>query len=163
MKYVVVLADGAADTPVAELNGKTPLEAANKPNIDELARHGEVGMVKTVPEGLPPGSDVANLAVFGYDPQKYYTGRSPLEAVSMKVPLELTDTTSERISSLCQTSPIMKIKPWLTTAPMRFPPRKRESLLSTSTRSWVPMNTNFSADSATGTLWYGTTRRTNFP
>ncbi len=93
MKYVVVLADGAADTPVAELNGKTPLEAANKPNIDELARHGEVGMVKTVPEGLPPGSDVANLAVFGYDPQKYYTGRSPLEAVSMKVPLELTDTT----------------------------------------------------------------------
>lgn len=93
MKYVVILADGAADTPVAELGGKTPLEAANKPNIDELAKHGEVGMIRTVPDNLPPGSDVANLAVFGYDPQKYYTGRSPLEAVSMEVPLELTDTT----------------------------------------------------------------------
>ena len=93
MKYVVVLADGAADTPVKELNGQTPLEAANKPTIDSLARHSEVGMVKTVPNNLPPGSDVANLAVFGYDPQKYYTGRSPLEAVSMNVPLELTDTT----------------------------------------------------------------------
>ena len=93
MKYVVVLADGAADTPVKELNGQTPLETANKPTIDSLARHSEVGMVKTVPSNLPPGSDVANLAVFGYDPQKYYTGRSPLEAVSMNVPLELTDTT----------------------------------------------------------------------
>lgn len=93
MKYVVILADGAADTPVKELGGKTPLEAANKPNIDELAKHGEVGMIRTVPDNLPPGSDVANLAVFGYDPQKYYTGRSPLEAVSMEVPLELTDTT----------------------------------------------------------------------
>lgn len=93
MKYVVILADGAADTPVEELGGKTPLEAANKPNIDELAKHGEMGLVRTVPDNLPPGSDVANLAVFGYDPQKYYTGRSPLEAVSMEVPLKLTDTT----------------------------------------------------------------------
>lgn len=93
MKYVVILTDGAADTPVSELGGKTPLEYANKPNIDYLAKHGEVGMVKTVPDNLPPGSDVANLAVFGYDPQKYYTGRSPLEAVSMGVNLELTDTT----------------------------------------------------------------------
>ncbi|MCI5892809.1 MAG: cofactor-independent phosphoglycerate mutase [Clostridiales bacterium] len=93
MKYVVILADGAADTQVEELGGKTPLEAANKPNIDELAKHGEMGLVRTVPDNLPPGSDVANLAVFGYDPQKYYTGRSPLEAVSMEVPLKLTDTT----------------------------------------------------------------------
>lgn len=93
MKYVVILTDGAADTPVEELGGKTPLEAANKPNIDELAKHGEMGLVRTVPDNLPPGSDVANLAVFGYDPQKYYTGRSPLEAVSMEVPLKLTDTT----------------------------------------------------------------------
>ncbi len=93
MKYVVILTDGAADTPVKELGGKTPLETAKKPNIDALARRGEVGMVTTVPEGYPPGSDVANLAVFGYDPQKYYTGRSPLEAVSIGVPLELTDTT----------------------------------------------------------------------
>ena len=65
MKYVVVLMDGAADTPVAELGGKTPLQAAEKPHIDRLARVSEVGMVTTVPEGFPPGSDVANLAVFG--------------------------------------------------------------------------------------------------
>ncbi|HIV85959.1 MAG TPA: cofactor-independent phosphoglycerate mutase [Candidatus Monoglobus merdigallinarum] len=93
MKYVVILADGAADTPVKELGGKTPLEAASKPVIDALAKNSEVGMVRTVPDGLPPGSDVANLAVFGYDPTKYYTGRSPLEAVSMNVPLKLSDTT----------------------------------------------------------------------
>ena len=93
MKYIVVLCDGAADTPVDALGGKTPLEAAHKPNIDRLASLGEVGMVTTVPGDLPPGSDVANLSVFGYDPQKYYTGRSPLEAVSMGVHLELTDTT----------------------------------------------------------------------
>jgi 2,3-bisphosphoglycerate-independent phosphoglycerate mutase len=93
MKSVVILLDGAADTPVAELGNKTPLEVANKPNIDALAACGEMGMVTTVPENLPPGSDVANLAVFGYDPQKYYTGRSPLEALSMGVHLELSDTT----------------------------------------------------------------------
>lgn len=93
MKYAVILCDGAADTPVPELGGKTPLEAAHKPNIDALASCGEMGMVTTVPKNLPPGSDVANLAVFGYDPQKYYTGRSPLEAMSMGVHLELTDTT----------------------------------------------------------------------
>ncbi len=93
MKHIVILLDGAADTPVGELGGKTPLEAAKKPNIDRLAALGEMGMVTTVPEGLPPGSDVANLAVFGYDPMKYYTGRSPLEALSMGVHLELTDTT----------------------------------------------------------------------
>lgn len=93
MKYIVILCDGAADTPVPELGGKTPLEVAKKPNIDKLAKCGEVGMVTTVPANLPPGSDVANLAVFGYDPQKYYTGRSPLEALSMGVHLELSDTT----------------------------------------------------------------------
>ncbi|MBR5614912.1 MAG: cofactor-independent phosphoglycerate mutase [Clostridia bacterium] len=93
MKYIVILCDGAADTPVAELGNKTPLEVAKKPNIDKLAASGEMGMVTTVPGNLPPGSDVANLAVFGYDPQKYYTGRSPLEALSMGVHLELTDTT----------------------------------------------------------------------
>ncbi len=93
MKYVVILIDGAADTPVDELGKKTPLEVASKPVIDLLASKGEVGMVTTVPEGFPPGSDVANLAVFGYDPQKYYTGRSPLEAASIGVPLKLSDTT----------------------------------------------------------------------
>lgn len=93
MKYIVVLIDGAADTEVKELGGKTPLEAAVKPNIDSLSQYGEVGMVTTVPEGMPPGSDVANLAVFGYDPKKYYSGRSPLEAESIGIPLKLSDTT----------------------------------------------------------------------
>ncbi len=93
MKYVVVLIDGAADTPVPELGGKTPLEVAKKPHIDTLASKGTMGMAITVPGDLPPGSDVANLSVFGYDPQKYYTGRSPLEAASIGVPLTLTDTT----------------------------------------------------------------------
>ncbi len=93
MKYIVVLIDGAADTPVPELNNKTPLEVAKKPNIDSLAAKGKMGMAITVPGDLPPGSDVANLSVFGYDPQKYYTGRSPLEAASIGVPLALTDTT----------------------------------------------------------------------
>lgn len=93
MKYVVILIDGAADTPFEALGGKTPLEAAYKPHIDAIAAKSEVGMVTTVPEGLPPGSDVANLAVFGYDPLKYYTGRSPLEAESIGVPLKLSDTT----------------------------------------------------------------------
>ncbi len=93
MKYVVILTDGVADTPVSELNNQTPLEYANKPNIDALAKVSEIGMVTTVPEGYPPGSDVANLAVFGYDPQRYYTGRSPLEAESIGIPLKLSDTT----------------------------------------------------------------------
>lgn len=91
MKYIVLLGDGMADYPVPALGGKTPLEAAKKPNMDFLAQHGELGLVKTVPEGFPPGSDVANLSVFGYAPQQYYTGRSPLEAVSMGVPMKDTD------------------------------------------------------------------------
>ncbi len=91
MKYIVVLGDGMADYPVDELGGKTPLECAKKPNIDYLASHGEVGLVKNVPENLAPGSDVANLAAMGYDPQKYYSGRSPLEAVSVGVDMKDTD------------------------------------------------------------------------
>ena len=93
MKYLVMLCDGMADEPNAQLDNLTPMAKAVKPCMDYLASKGEVGMVKTVAEGLKPGSDVANLAVFGYDPQKYYTGRSPLEAMSMGVHLELTDTT----------------------------------------------------------------------
>lgn len=91
MKYIVVLGDGMADYRVAQLGNRTPLQCANKPHIDYLAEYGEIGMVKTVPEGIPPGSDVANLSVIGYDPKKYYTGRSPLEAVSMGVELSDTD------------------------------------------------------------------------
>lgn len=91
MKYIVVLGDGMADYRIAQLGNRTPLQCANKPHIDFLASNGEIGMVKTVPEGIPPGSDAANLSVMGYDPKKYYTGRSPLEAVSMGVELSATD------------------------------------------------------------------------
>lgn len=91
MKYAVILGDGMADYPIPELNNKTPLQYANKPNIDFLAKHGEIGMVKTIPDGFPPGSDVANLSVMGYDPVQYYTGRSPLEAVSMGIDLSADD------------------------------------------------------------------------
>lgn len=87
MKYVVLLGDGMADEPLPELNGKTPLEVANIPNMDRLAREGELGMAQTIPAGFPPGSDVANLSVFGYDPTVCYSGRSPLEAASMEVEL----------------------------------------------------------------------------
>lgn len=91
MKYIVMLGDGMADTPVESLNNKTPLEAANKPYMDFLAKHGSVGIVKTIPDTLPPGSDTANLSVMGYDPQEFYTGRSPLEAVSMGIKLGQND------------------------------------------------------------------------
>jgi 2,3-bisphosphoglycerate-independent phosphoglycerate mutase len=91
MKYIVVLGDGMADYPVEELGGKTPLHAARKPRIDTLSRRGELGLVKTVPDSLPPASDVANLAVMGYDPSIYYTGRSPIEAVSMGIDLGPSD------------------------------------------------------------------------
>ncbi len=80
-----------ADYPVPELGQKTPLQAANKPNIDLLARRGEVGMVKTIPEGIPPGSDAANLSVMGYDPALYYSGRSPLEAMSIGIDMTGND------------------------------------------------------------------------
>ncbi len=93
MKYAVILGDGMADTPVPMLGGKTPLEAAEKPNMDLLAKRGELGLVKTVPDTCKPGSDVANLSVMGYDPARYYTGRSPLEAVSIGIPLKDSDRT----------------------------------------------------------------------
>lgn len=93
MKYIVVLGDGMADYPIDELGGKTVLEAAHKPNMDEMASCGELGMVKTVQDGMKPGSDVANLSVMGYDSKLYYTGRSPLEAASIGVPLKDTDVT----------------------------------------------------------------------
>lgn len=91
MKYVLILGDGMADLPLAQLNNKTPLQYAKKANIDFLAQNSEVGMVKTVPDGIPPGSDAANLSVMGYNTKLYYTGRSPLEAVSMGLDLSDTD------------------------------------------------------------------------
>jgi 2,3-bisphosphoglycerate-independent phosphoglycerate mutase len=91
MKYVVLLCDGMADEPVAELSGKTPMEAAHKPAMDSLSALSEVGLVKTVADGLKPGSDVANLSVLGYDPKVCYTGRSPLEAGSIGIDMADTD------------------------------------------------------------------------
>jgi len=80
MKYIIIIGDGCADLPIDELGGKTPLEYANTPNMDRLCALGEIGRAKTVPNGVPAGSDTAILSIFGYDPRKYYTGRSPLEA-----------------------------------------------------------------------------------
>lgn len=91
MKYVVLLGDGMADQKLEQLGGKTPLQAAKTPHMDFIARRGKFGLARTVPPGLPPGSDVANLSVFGYDPRTCYTGRSPLEAVSMGVDLGADD------------------------------------------------------------------------
>lgn len=91
MKYVIVLGDGMADEPLAELDGKTCLAYAKTPVMDELAPRSEVGLVRTIPDGMKPGSDTANLAVLGYDPKKYYSGRSPLEALSIGVSMKNTD------------------------------------------------------------------------
>lgn len=91
MKYVIVLGDGMADEPIESLGGKTPLEYAKTPIMDDLAGRSEVGLACTIPEGMKPGSDTANLAVLGYNPKRYYTGRSPLEALSIGVDMKADD------------------------------------------------------------------------
>jgi 2,3-bisphosphoglycerate-independent phosphoglycerate mutase len=91
MKYIIFLGDGMADLPVESLGLRTPLQVAHKPNMDRIARQGVAGLVKTVPDSLAPGSDTANMSVMGYDPQLYYTGRSPLEAISMSIEMESGD------------------------------------------------------------------------
>ena len=91
MKYVVVLGDGMADEPIPELKKQTPLMAAWTPMLDELSGASEIGLAKMIPDGMKPGSDTANLAVLGYDPKIYYSGRSPLEALSIGVPMKDTD------------------------------------------------------------------------
>ena len=91
MKYVVVLGDGMADEPIEALGGKTPLEYAQTPTLDKLSKLSEVGLCHTIPEGMKPGSDVANLSVLGYDSKANYSGRSPLEALSIGVPMKDTD------------------------------------------------------------------------
>ncbi|MCM1426878.1 MAG: cofactor-independent phosphoglycerate mutase [Eubacterium sp.] len=90
-KYIIVLGDGMADEPIERLGGQTPLAYAKTPAMDELSKKAEIGMVHTIPEGMKPGSDTANLSVLGYDPKKYYSGRSPLEALSIGVPMKDTD------------------------------------------------------------------------
>ncbi|MCL7415986.1 MAG: cofactor-independent phosphoglycerate mutase [ANME-2 cluster archaeon] len=91
MKYIVLLGDGMADYPLDELGGLTPLQAASTPNMDRMAKQGQCGLAQTVPADMPPGSDVANLSILGYDPAKYYSGRGPLEAASMGVDLASDD------------------------------------------------------------------------
>ena len=91
MKYIVILGDGMADEPIAALGGKTPLDYAHTPCMDRMAGQGTMGMVQNVPEGMAPGSDVANLSVLGYDPARCYSGRSPLEALSIGVSMEPDD------------------------------------------------------------------------
>lgn len=88
MKYIIVLGDGMADEGLEELGGKTPLEYAKTPYMDQIAEKSKIGLAKTIPDGMKPGSDTANLAVLGYDPNQYYTGRSPLEALSIGVKME---------------------------------------------------------------------------
>lgn len=91
MKYIIIVGDGMADYPVDELGGRTPLEVAETPHMDEIARNGVVGLVKLTPDGYSPGSDVTQLTLLGYDPNKFYTGRSPLEAASIGVDLDEND------------------------------------------------------------------------
>lgn len=91
-KYAILIGDGMADFPVPELGGKTPLEYARTPGMDAVARSGTIGLAATIPTGLPPGSDVANLSLMGYDPARYYSGRAPIEAASMGIPLSPADT-----------------------------------------------------------------------
>jgi len=91
MKYAIIIPDGAADEPLPELDGKTPLQAANTPNMDRIAQTGRLGLVRTVPDGFESGSDVATMSLLGYDPSVYHTGRAPLEAAAQSIPLALTD------------------------------------------------------------------------
>ncbi len=90
-KIIILVGDGMADYPIASLGGKTVLEAAQTPNMDTIAREGLLGLVRTVPEGMSPGSDTANLSIFGYNPKQYYTGRAPLEALNMGIELGARD------------------------------------------------------------------------
>lgn len=91
MKYLIILGDGMADKDIPELGGKTPLEYADTPTMDKYSKMSEIGMVHTIPDGMAPGSDTANLSVLGYNPRDYYTGRSPLEALSIGVDMKTTD------------------------------------------------------------------------
>src|SRR3982751_6738083 len=91
MKYAIIIPDGAADEPLKELDGKTPIEAAHTPNMDRIAMEGRQGLARTVPDGFESGSDVATMCLLGYDPAVYHTGRAPLEAAAQQIPLSPTD------------------------------------------------------------------------
>jgi 2,3-bisphosphoglycerate-independent phosphoglycerate mutase len=119
MKYLILLGDGMADFKNAELDCTTPLQFARTPHMDLLASKGVIGTASTVPPGYPPGSDVANLSVMGYDPAEYYTGRSPLEAVSMGVELEPDDVAFRCNLVTLSDEGEYSQKQWSTTVPMK--------------------------------------------
>ena len=142
MKYVVVLYDGMADYPVPALDGKTPMQVAKKPNMDYLAKHGEVGLIRTVAEGLKPGSDVANMSVMGFDPKKFYTGRSPLEALSMGIDMKPTD---------------VSLRTNLVTLSEDDLPRRQKFLSNILTKNSARMNLSFIPESVIATALFGRT------
>jgi 2,3-bisphosphoglycerate-independent phosphoglycerate mutase len=90
-KYVIIIPDGAADEPLEQFDNKTVLEAADTPNMDKISTIGRQGLVRTIPEDMEPGSDVAQMSLLGYDPRRYYTGRAPIEAVARNIKLSLDD------------------------------------------------------------------------
>ena len=125
MKYIVILGDGMADEPIEKLGGLTPLAQANTPMMDDLAGKGELGLAKTVPASMKPGSDVANLAVMGYDPEKNYSGRSPLEALSVGVQMMPEDIVFRcNIVTLTEEERYAE-KPFWTIVQVRYPQRKQ--------------------------------------
>src|SRR5215210_768773 len=107
MKYAIIIPDGCADEPQPSLGGKTPLQAARTPAMDEIARQGVVGRSNNVPAHLPAGSDVANLSLFGYDPNKFFTGRAPLEAAAQGIKLAPEDW-AIRCNLVCVHEGVMK-------------------------------------------------------
>ena len=127
MKYLIVLGDGMADKNIPELDNRTPLDYADTPAMDKYSKLSEIGMVRTVPEGMAPGSDTANLSVLGYNPREYYTGRSPLEALSIGVDMKPTDVAlrCKYRYGIQQTTFHMKKKRLLTTAPAKSQQKMR--------------------------------------
>ena len=130
MKYIVMIGDGMADEPCARLEGKTPLAAAQKPYMNYLASMGVNGLVDTVPEGMTPESDTANLAIMGYDPRTYSRGRSPLEALSMGIEMQ-DDETAIRANLVSLSDE------GSTTRPTRFPPSRPPSSSPPCRRRWA--------------------------
>ena len=95
-KYAIIIPDGASDEPLDVFEGKTPLEAAQTPNIDEISINGRQGIVQTIPEKMPAGSDVAQMSLLGYDPHRYYTGRAPIEAVAQNIKTQPDDAPQDK-------------------------------------------------------------------
>lgn len=117
MKYIIVLGDGMADEPIGELGGRTPLQAADTPAMDWLAAHGRCGLLKTVPDGYHPGSEIANLSVLGYDLDRVFEGRGSLEAASMGVDIEWARWRCAVILSVSKTVVSRTIRPDISLRP----------------------------------------------